>query len=464
MTDNENNENEKSLQELIIDYTIKKGDIRATLLHKLENRFCSSKAKTKFRKEELYENLFSMMKNREIVLLIPDLFEVQWEVQPLKNMRYLKEGNYFVRNLLDSFDKYGLYEENEYYFDSRKLDFSIEAQFEKSIEHLKFLIKKYPKIKHKIIIYYPKGSKPLTIYDQFQGNYTLEFLDIRPNLGKRENEKLEIALDEQKMDLSIIKSYRSTYMCLYITVIEAIQKSILDLQNKEKNEGVEDYEKKLRELVTKWAYHCIMYINSDWVQIKEPSVYRWESFFIRFDIPIKMTVLDFISVKFYGNTFETWCKYRCCIFIKKEDVKQIEKLKSIGYKEYVEDNHGDYIAVGTYLETFIVCPTIEHFYFIFKYVCYYHLFLLLHHSFDYIRKIRPKAKLSERERKLYKVFFPVMQSLFGIKDEVVNDRVDFKYYTYDSRELELIYNKYLLNNVKKIEKKMFSYFLMKYNL
>ena len=52
--------------------------------------------------------------------------------------------------------------------------------------------------------------------------------------------------------------------------------------------------------------------------------------------------------------------------------------------------------------------------------------------------------------------------LFDVKDGKINKRLIFNYYVLDSDELETLYNHFLVRNVKKIEKKLYSYFLIRY--
>ena len=56
-----------------------------------------------------------------------------------------------------------------------------------------------------------------------------------------------------------------------------------------------------------------------------------------------------------------------------------------------------------------------------------------------------------------------MESFFNIHDNNITKKLIFKYYTFNPDELEIIYNKFLLNNVKKIEKKMFDYFIFRFS-
>ena len=131
------------------------------------------------------------------------------------------------------------------------------------------------------------------------------------------------------------------------------------------------------------------------------------------------------------------------------------------YAEHTNTGDFSWLAIGIDHEIFEVCPSIEYFYFLNKYVFYYHLFYLFYYSFPYIEKTKSSVKFTEKERALYKIFLPVMESMFNIQDQRITKKLIFKYYTYNPDELEIIYNKLLLDNVRDIEKKMFNYFLIR---
>lgn len=446
----------------IISYLKKKGEIRATLLSKLERRFCKSKSEFKVKKEDLISCLLFMMNERIVEIIIPEPFQINWEGRFLKNLKFLKDSDYLVRqfsnlneNLFDS------YEKNAYFFDSRLLDFKNRDASSEAIKNLKFIIKKVPKIKSKIIIYYPPNSKPLNIYETFEGNYNIEFLDfkVNPEYNLNPHLKIEIPLDQQKSDLAIIQSYRKNYMCMYITLIESIHKAIMNVQKKK--EKSKNYNEILKDLIRKFGYYCYMYVRSDWIDVK-PNPYRWESFFEFFDLPLKVINLSFNNIRFFGRTFEFWIRFNYCIFIRKKFKKIILKLKDLGFEEFEKENYGDYIAIGMDHEIYEVCPSIEYFYFLNKYIFFYHLFYLFFHSFPYIEKLKPQVKFSEKEQKLYRIFLPVMESMLNVQEKRIIKKLIFKYYTFNANELEIIYHKFLLDEVKFIEKKMFSYFIIRY--
>jgi len=452
------------LEKFILEYLTSKGRIRACLLHKLEKRFCKPNSKNRIKKVSLISCIFSMMRKRIIDIIIFEPFEIKWEERNLRNFKYLKDGPYYVRdftyleNLLFKKSKRG----RNYFFDSMILDFADNEKIFNLISKLSNLLKKVPKLKYKTVIFYPKESEPLNIYEPFEGNYDLEFIDLKsPSPPVGIFHKIGVNLEDQKADLTIIQSYRINYMCLYITLIETIQKAIMEIQKDGNN--LDRNKELLEDLTKKFAYNCIMYVKSDWVEIKEPNPYRWETFFKFFNLPFRIINLDFRSLKFHGRTFESLSNFKYCIYIKKRDQNHIKFLKELGYEEFSDYNLKNKVAIGLDLEILIPCPTIEHFYFLYKYIFYYHLFLLFKHSFTYLLETKQNIKFSEKELMLYRVFLPVMESLFNIHDNNITNKLIFKYYTLNPDELEIIYNKFLLSNVKKIEKKMFDYFIFRFS-
>jgi len=447
----------------ILRFLESRGRIKAALLHKLENYFCNPKSKFKISKEELVSCLFNMMKERVIDIIIPELFRVKWKRKYLTNLKFLKEGNYLCRIFTTPKSKFiNKCKPNDYYFDSRKIIYNDKALVSELIQHLVLLLRKIRDLDKKIIVFYPLNSNPIDIYENnFEAEYYLRSIDFKIDKKESQDIKLEIPLDEQAENVSIIKAYRSTYMCFYIPLIESILKVIENLQ-KEKD-STNNYKEIFYNYSRKFAYQCIEFVRSDYVEINEPNPYRWETFFKFFNIDIKILDYDFKSIKFHGRTFETCCNLKYCIFIDKKFKEVIRKLKKLGYMEFPEENYDEKIAIGLDLDYYIPYCTIEQIYFVSKYICYYQTFLLFYHAFEYIKKSNPLTKFTEKEQKLYKIFSPVMQILFGIPDDAsFYNKLVFKYYTYDSNELEVIYNKFLLEQVKFIEKKMFRYFFIRY--
>ena len=399
----------------------------------------------------------SILKTRKIEIIIAEPFDVDWKLTQVSDFKFLKKGEYLTRTFHEWNDpNISDIPSMEYLFDSRRIDFKNDAIINDSIAWLKMVIKKVPRIKYKMMIYFPEESRKINIYENLEEAYNLDFTSILPPKSLiYDGPKIDIYLDEQKENSKIVQAYRSNYMCLYITLIEAIQEAIVKAQILK-----EDI---LKELVRKFAFYCIMFVKSDWVETTEGNPYRWETFFQAFRLPFKILNLEFKTMKFHGRTFESTDRYRYCIFIKKNELDLIQRLKGLGYEEFKEENTKDLVAIGMDHDIYIPCPSIEHFFFVFKYICYYHAFLLFHHSFDYMKEIRPEFRLSRREESLHEMFYPVMNDLFNIKSSTISKTLVFKYYTLDSRELEIIYNNFMISRIKQVETKLFKYFILKYS-
>ncbi|MFX0072588.1 MAG: hypothetical protein ACFFAO_15995, partial [Candidatus Hermodarchaeota archaeon] len=406
----------------------------------------------------LHECLFSMLEKRKIDILIPELFKVRWKRKKLKNLEYLNDGIYFYRVFPKLKSKYlHAYKQNDYYFDSRKISSNAQA-LSKWTRHLRLILCKVKNLNKKIIVFNPVGSHPISIYENdFEGEYNLEKCDFKLQQNNLNESKLNIPLEQQAEGLIILEAFRKRYMCFYITLIESILKKIEDLQQ---NEDIKNKKPILENHFKKFAYQCIEFVKSDYINI-EGNPLRWESFFNYFDIPIKVLNYDFKSIEFEGRTFKTFNQLKYCIFIEKNEKKIIEKLKKLGYREFSRENLDDKLAIGLDFRFYFPCSTITHIYFLSKYIWAFQLLILFYHSFEYIQKIKPKLRLTEREGKLFENFLPVMNSLFNISDAEVKEKAFFKYRTPNPDELEVIYNEFLMKNVKIIEKKLFKYFLIR---
>ena len=444
--------NNKKIIDDIISYLNSKGKIKAALLSKLIKQFCFNEFKhNKGISEDLLVQIIMEMFHGEIIdIIIPEPFSICWEKKKFEDLKYFPNGIYYVRDFQEKVR--GL--NNGGYFDSRDLNFNDNKLIKKTVKALESYISQYPKIKKKIIIFYSKGSLALDIYGRnTQKYYHLIKLNRNPTRKQiYKGKKIQYSLRNQRLDLSVIGKYRNSYMCFYITLIESLQKKIYDLEktNPEKNSNL------IKKYTEKFAHYCQMYVNSDWVEISESNPFRWETFFKHFSIPIKILVFKFKALKFYGKVFDASINLKVAVPIKKKYPNMIQRFKEKGLKIFSESKN--YLELGLDINIFLPSPSIEHFYFIAKYTFFYHLFLLFNCTFDYYIK-EFKYEFSKKEKNLYQIFSPVFRDLFIMNRD--HTKLTFKFYTYNSFELELIYNKYLTKKIKIIEKKLFTYFLMR---
>jgi hypothetical protein len=439
----------------IISYLKSKGKIRAALLSKLIKDFCHRKSAKDIQipENELIEVVMKMLRDKIIHIIIPELFNKYWEKSLLKNLKCFEEGIYYLSKFREIKQEY-FFQDNNDYLDTRKINLKDGKEGLNLIYQLKELITKNPHLHKKIIIYYPINSYPLHVYNNNSNiNYKLDNQDFKFNYSDFEiRERLDYSLRKQRLDLSIMGKYRNSYMCFYIPLIESIQKRIMDLQKSRnaKNERLID------SYIQKFAYYCQMYVNSDWVDISKPNPSRWESFFKYFKIPIKILSFKFRSLKFHGSVFEVGAELKSSFHLKKYNNDFIDGIKEIGLKVLKYSN--DSIDIRLDINFFLPCPSIEYFYFIAKYFYFYHLFLLFHYILPYTDY---KNRFSIKEKNLYKIFLPVLKNLFIMNKRQFNKKLIFKYYTFNPDELELIYNKFLLEEIKSIEKKLYTYFIFR---
>jgi len=439
----------------IISYLKSKGKIKAALLSKLSKHFCKYGAKSKnpISEEYLIQIIIELLRKRTIDIIIPELFSIHWEKKMLKGLKYFPNGVYYIRSPKKDLDHLSNFE-TSYFFDSRKLDFSSKKVLKEIIPELKKIIQLNDKIKKKIIVYYPKESLSLDIYGKNLKKY-YELVNWNNKINKKfmmNKSNIQYPLKNQRLDLSIMGKYRNSYMCFYITLIESLQKKIYDLQksySEKKNVMIKYY-------TEKFAHYCHVYVYSDWVEISKPNPLRWETFFNLYDLPIEILEFKFKSLNFHGNVFDSWIKLKIAVPIKKQYENLIEAFNQKGLQNFSESN--EYIKMGFNIDIFLPCPSIEYFYFVVKYIYFYYLFLLFNYIFEYFEK-ELALEFSTKEQELYRIFSPVLGDLFSKDDE--ENKLIFKFYTYNQSELELIYNKFLLKKIKNIEKKLFKYFLMK---
>ncbi|MBY8982932.1 MAG: hypothetical protein KGD57_08290 [Candidatus Lokiarchaeota archaeon] len=438
----------KILQYKILTYLKSKGNLKACLLYKLEKSILNQLLENNdIQKRDIHKNIISLVKNRKIDIIIPHFFKIKWIQTELKHLKYLKDGKYLIRTFVKKKKDNGV----KYFFDSRNMEHIDELKITKKIQEI---LNTKGELKRKIILYMSSQYNPLNIYEEFTGNYNVNFLDFRIN----ENiikDKISISLKEQQNYQLIIYNYRKKYMCCYITIIETIQNIIINLM--EEKEMHPDYKQKMIDLRKKFAFYCDLFVTSDWIDVK-PNPYKWESFFKYYKLPFKINLV-FENVKFSGRTFELYIKFQYAIKIKRKAKNIIHHLKEFGYKILNIDR--DSISIGYIHHAYIPCSSIEYFYFCGKYFFYYYLFLLFKNTFEYIKKEYPKYNFSTKDRDLYKVFLPITNLISNFKPESLNKNIIFKYYIRNPDELEIIYNKFLLPYIRPIEKKLYKYFLIK---
>ncbi|MBD3211110.1 MAG: hypothetical protein GF311_00765 [Candidatus Lokiarchaeota archaeon] len=447
----------KKVIDYILDYINHKGRIKAALLQKIENRVFDKRFKINISQEELYEILIELVEKKRIQLIIPELIFLSWKKTFFKDLVYFETNEYYKRTFdYEVKDIAKNKSEGKYFFDSRKS--KIPKEF---IQNLKILIENRPEIKSKIIFYIPYNSLPIFIYED---NFELFPID-KTGIAKKkkycdeyiyQKKTLKYPLKDQASDLKIIKNYREKFMCFYITLIESIQYEIIKQQKKVVK--IRKYEGKLCKNIEKFGYYCFQYMKSDWIEA-EPNPLRWETFFNILKSPIKILNFNFESLEFHGRTFKCLINLKLGIEIAQERKILIDYLKKENFSQFKLDKDTKEVLMGKNIYLNVPCPSIEYLYFVVKYFFYYNMFKFFSYSFPIFQEKNQEIYLKDKEKNLYEIFFPVLRCLFNYED----DEFNFKYYTLNADELEIIYNKFMLNEVKSIEKKMFKYFLLKFS-
>lgn len=451
----------QDLREEIINYLNSKGRVRACLFSKLSN-FMTKKKNYSIGPRELLDEITLMINKDVIEIIIPKPFEIKWKERESEGLTCLKEKILLKRMFfLDKELQRTNQNKDGFFFDSRTInDKNIVI---KKLNRLKKAINSNDLLRQKIIILNPKNSERLNIYEKHPETYHLDSFQL--DHAFLNTKEISIPINRQKANLKIIKAYRDRFMCLYITLIESIHKEIVDLQEelKSKNNANTDIKRdKLTQLIRRFCFYCEMFTTSDWIEIKEANPYRWETFFHLLDIPIRTTMKKIGKVKFTGRTFETCIYFNYRIQVDSIFDDEIEDLKKLGYNVFKSENPSKK-SIGKNLEIFVPAPSIEHYFFIGKYLIYYHLFKLLHDASDLIKRMFPSMVLTKKDLNLYELFYEPMKSLFDIKTDILEDKLYFQYYTTNADELEAIYNELVFTNATIIEKKLFAYHMLKYN-
>ncbi len=441
------------LEKNIFEYLSKKGEIKAVLYHKLKKRMQIAVSELM---DDFDSLLLELMWGKKIEIIIPEICNIKWIKKDIVNTRFIKENtNYLVSTFLPiEKQKFLSSNHNFYSFDSRKLNFFSKSCRERSKQYLLESFQEHP---NKIIIFNPVNSKPLNIYEPleipFKIQNTWEFKNSYQEA--QDKVKFEIPFNDQIQGLEILKNFKTKFACAYITIIESIHKKIIEMQNKNVSKNSDLF----KEYMKKFIYYCEMFIKSDWMFITDPNPGRWESFFVYFQIPFKIIDMKIKSIRFTDKTFETHNNIKYGIKLNSQE--DLNYLKQFGYEEFNGIKEDNQVIIGLDLNFIIPSPSIEYYYFIAKYIHYYHLFLLLNHSLQILEdKIKEKFT-SSKEKKIYEYFLPILDSMFDIDQKKVKKNLIFKYYTTSYEELEVLYNFLLMRKIKNVEQKLTNYMLFK---
>jgi len=396
---------------------------------------------------------------KKIEIIIPQIIKSMWIKKKLDKTSYIaREKEYFVRKCLKIENvEYPIRNNRGYNFDSRFLDFNDDSIKGRIIKYLKEMFKKYPS---NIIIFKPINSEPLNIYEPLDKISFLEDFkeEQTMNYFQKKNKEIfpiDIPLIDQIEGIGIFKNFKEKHACAFITIIEAIHDIITNLQAKDKKINGD----LLEEYIKKFVFYCELFIHSDWMDTSSLNFLKWESFFSVFKVPIKIYKLKIKSIKFIGKTFITLNNIQFGLSVSSQ--QEINFLKNFGYYELKDLEIKGQKIVGLDFEFMLPCPSIEYYYFIAKYILYYHLFLLFYNSFEIINKDKKNLVFTQKERLIFKEFLPIIKDFFEIDDKKVSKKLAFKYYAINFEELEILYNYLLMKKIKNLEKTLARYMLLK---
>lgn len=440
-------------------YLKQKGKIKAALFYKLEKEF----RKRDISNKALIIFILKLLKKRKIDILLPKLYKKCLRKTYIKGSKHLEDGYYFTSNYkeindLNINDDLPGRVKDLYYFDTRKIN-KIKSSDLRKLEN--FLLKSFKKslIKKRLIILL-RPNNYARIFKKFEIGYDLNW-NWNKKVRKRKYKKIKISQEKQKSNIEIIKNYRKKNMCFYIPLIEAIHQKIIKVQ---KNLRVKEGGfKELKGLIRIFAFYCTMFGTSSWIEIEKPNPYKWETFFKTHKLPIKIINISMKSLKFYEKIFEAHIIVKFCIFIDSKNKILIKRLNNYGYKVLDSLSSKTETAIGSKISVYLPCPAIEYFFFIVKYICYYHLFLLLSRVFAHLDHDNDKfIYLNKKEKEFYKLFIPVLKPLFNLNEGKIQNKYYFNYFDSDVNILEILLNHFLIPEVKRIELTLFRYFIIQF--
>lgn len=438
------------LNDIIMNFIKSKGTMQTTIFSKLTNYIFKHLGLGKrITRGELVKELMSLIKNEKIEIFIPSPIEPVWLEKYQCGFKYLCEGPYICRE----YRKYrkvanfhNSSRQNGFIFDSRNL-------VNNKVKMLEETLYKDSSIDPFVMIQNKESEIPVEIYKSHSlKNIGIDNQVNRPLFYKKKDmKKINIPLNLQKTNLSVLKRFRSTQMCFFVSLLDVIYHYITHYPHTIS-------EKKMLE--KRFGYYSNEFAKSDWIDIKEGNPYRWDTFFRHFDLPIFLERVAIENIRFEGKCFELEFNLVFYLEIDKKEVGIIESLEKVGFHRMKMEN-GQTARIGMNLDIYSISPAVEYNFFLIKYAVFYHLFYLFSLVCDPLLNEKGSHRFTIHEKNIYEVFLPVLQRFFDIEEDAVKNKLIFQFLTYDSEELEAIYSGLLMGEVKKIEKKLFNYFLLR---
>ena len=421
----------------------------AVLYIEIFNFICRLKSPNPISEKILYEILFEMIKSKELDLIIPDPFLIKWEKKKLKNLSYLQDNDYYVRNFHYINDKLiNNSNKNQPLIDTRNLIKDNSGKIELIAEKFINIISKFPRIKEKVIFSLPIKSPSIKLHfiDNIFEREKLEEKSFDTQIKKVDikNDKIEIKLKEQEDAIELIKKYREKYMCVYITLIETIQKELSYLEKYKSK--IDNYEEIYSDILESFKKYSILFAEEAWTE---------DSITVQKGIAIKTGKLYYTSVVFKEGFFfikgkqEYWA-----LFDKKRFPGLLNFLLKLGYEEMGIDKKNDLNRVGSKLTLEFPISNVEQLFFLCKYIFMANLFHLLFLINLFFKVNGDLLKLNKKSDNLSEIFLPILKPLFNINQVKPVKKITFAFPDANKDEINIIFHRFLFFNSRKVEQKL----------
>ncbi len=421
----------------------------AVLYIEIYNFICSSKSPNPISENKLHEILFKMIKSKELDLIIPDPFLIKWEKKTLKNLNYLQDNDHYVRNFYYINDKLiNNSNKNQPLIDTRPLNKDEGGKLELTAERFINIISKFPRIKEKIIFSLPNKFPSIKLHfidNIFEREKLVEkSFDTQIKKIDKKQDKIVIKLKEQEDAIELIKKYREKYMCVYITLIETIQKELSYLEKYKSK--IDNYEEIYSDVMEAFKKYSIMFAEEAWTE---------DSITVRKGIIIKTGKLYYSSVIFKEEFFlikgnqEYWV-----LFDMKKFPGLLNFLLKLGYEEMGIDKKNDLNRVGSKLTFEFPFSNVEQLFFLCKYIFMANLFHLLFLINLFFKINGDLTKLDEKRDNLSEIFLPILKPLFNINQVKPAKKITFAFPDANKDEMNIIFHRFLFFNSRIVEQKL----------
>jgi hypothetical protein len=303
------------------------------------NILCHPNLDNPISEQTLIDNLIEMIKVKELDVVIPDPFLIRWELQTLNNLKYLKDGAYYTIQfhyindiLLNNCKK------NEPLIDTRNIETTNIEILDSISLRFKNILKKFPEMREKIILILPNNKNPIKLHfiDNHLERDELNSKSLVSNPISKVPILRDSSLAEQEEAIDVIKKYRQNFMCVYITLLETIQKEMTYLQKYKFK--IDNYMELFFDTLDAFKTYSIMFAEEAWTE---------DSIKVQKRVSIKTGRLYYSSITYNEDLFliEGYQEY-WALFDKQEHPKLEDFLLKSGYETMGVHNETNLTRVG----------------------------------------------------------------------------------------------------------------------